>query len=170
MISFLGYSGSDFMPLPKGANGYKKMYRLEGAPISILSDGNENMGIHVIISGTAIPDLMEHFKASIMQDPPFGKDVIGLSDFDNTVMIEFLQQVRSMGWLTRFDLAVDREGTSDPWVRWEIELKNERANIAADFLIRKKQLGEIIMEILNNYVRVIVHDDSNRSRCSAHPV
>lgn len=241
MISFLGYSGSDFMPLPKGANGYKKMYRLEGAPISILSDGNEDMGIHVIISGTAIPDLLEHFKASILQDTPFGKDVIGLSDLDNTVMIEFLQQVRSIGWLTRFDLAVDdlgaqyftlddlkgfldrqevvskfriykdilestftnektghtiyfgsrrsevmlrvydkqleqnqkaaeEEELQEPWVRWEIELKNERANIAVDFLIRKKQLGEIIMEILNNYVRVIVNDDSNRSRCSAHPL
>lgn len=207
MISFLGYSCSDFMPLPKGANGYKKMYRLEGAPISILADGNENMGIHVIISGTAIPDLLEHFRASITYDTLFGQEAIGLSDLDNTVMIEFLQQVRSIGWFTRFDLAVDdlgaqyftlddvkgfldrqevvskfriykdirestftnektghtiyfgsrrsevmlrvydkqleqnqkavdREELQDPWVRWEIELKNERANIAVDFLIR----------------------------------
>lgn len=72
--------------------------------------------------------------------------------------------------LERNQKAEDGEKLQDPWVRWEIELKNERANIAADFLIRKKQLGEIIMEILNNYVRVIVHDDSNRSRCSAHPL
>ena len=59
---------------------------------------------------------------------------------------------------------------TEPWVRWEIELKNDRANIAADFLIRRKGLGEIIMEILNNYVRFIIQDDSNRSRCSSHPL
>lgn len=217
------------------------MYRLESAPITILSDGNENMGIHVVISGTAIPDLLEHFKRSITHDTPFLKDAICLSDFDNSVMVEFLQQVRSIGWFTRFDLAIDDMGAQyftlddvkgfldcqevvskfriykdirkstfvnekightiyfgsrrsevmlrvydkqleqnqkavdgdelvGPWVRWEIELKNERANIAGDFLIQKKQLGEIIMEILNNYIRVIVHDDSNRSRCSANPL
>ena len=241
MITFLGYSNDDFLLLPKGANGYKKMYRLESAPITILSDGNEDMGIHVVISGSAIQDLLEHFKASITSDTPFYDDAVCLSDFDNSVMIEFLQQVRRFGWLTRLDLAVDDLGAQyftlddvkgfldrqevvskfrvyknvqestftnektghtiyfgsrrsevmlrvydkqleqnqkaedgevleDPWVRWEFELKNERANIAVDFLIQRKQLGEIIMEILNNYVRVIVNDDSNRSRCSAHPM
>ena len=241
MITFLGYSNDDFLLLPKGANGYKKMYRLESAPITILSDGNEDMGIHVVISGSAIQDLLEHFKASITSDTPFSDDAVCLSDFDNSVMIEFLQQVRRFGWLTRLDLAVDDLGAQyftlddvkgfldrqevvskfrvyknvqestftnektghtiyfgsrrsevmlrvydkqleqnqkaedgevleDPWVRWEFELKNERANIAVDFLIQRKQLGEIIMEILNNYVRVIVNDDSNRSRCSVHPL
>lgn len=52
----------------------------------------------------------------------------------------------------------------------ELELKNDRANIVADFLIHRKQIGEIIMEVLNNYVRLIVPDDSNRSRCSSHPL
>lgn len=241
MISFLGYTTKDFVLLPKGANGYKKMHRLESAPITILSDGNEDMGIHVVISGTAIPELLEHFRASITSDTPFSADVVSLSDFDNSIMVEFLQQIRRLGWLTRFDLAVDDLGAQyftlddvkgfldrqevvskfrvyknvlestfanektghtiyfgsrrsevmlrvydkqleqnqkatdgevleDPWVRWEIELKNDRANIAADYLIQRKQLGEIIMEILNNYVRVIVNDDSNRSRCSAHPL
>ena len=241
MISFLGYKNDDFLPLPKGANGYKKMHRLESAPVTILSDGNEDMGIHVVISGTAVPDLLEHFKASIIGGTPFGGDAVCLSDFDNSIMVEFLQQVRRLGWLTRFDLAVDDLGAQyftlddvkgflnrqevvskfrvykdvlestfanektghtiyfgsrqsevmlrvydkqleqnqkaadgeellDPWVRWEIELKNDRANIAADFLVQRKQLGEVIMEILNNYVRVIVPDDSNRSRCSSHPL
>ncbi len=65
---------------------------------------------------------------------------------------------------------MDGEEIQEPWVRWKIELKNDRANIAADYLIQRKQIGEIIMEILNSYVRVIVNDDSNRSRCSAHPL
>lgn len=241
MISFLGYSNDDFLLLPKGANGYKKMHRLESAPITILSDGNEAMGIHVVISGSAIPNLLEHFKASITSGTPFSSDAVLLSDFDNSIMVEFLQQVRRFGWLTRLDLAVDDLGAQyftlddvkgfldrqevvskfrvykdvqestftnektghtiyfgsrqsevmlrvydkqleqnqkaadgeelqEPWVRWEFELKNERANIAADFLIQRKELGEVIMEVLNNYVRLIVPDDSNRSRCSAHPL
>lgn len=242
MISFLGYSASDFLLLSRGANGYKQMHRLESSPITILSDGNEDMGIHVVIGGSAIPDLLSHFKNTITLDTHFGDDAVCLSDFDNSIMIEFLQQIKRIGWLTRFDLAVDDLGAHfftvddirgfldrqdvvskfrtyrdvheatfsneatgrtiyfgsrqsevmlrvydkqlqqnqraaspedmivEPWVRWEIELKNDRANIAADFLIQRKKLGEIIMEILNNYVRLIVQDDSNRSRCSSHPL
>ena len=242
MISFLGYSADDFLMLSRGANGYKRMHRLEGSPVTILSDGNEDMGIHVVIGGSAIPDLLSHFKNTITYDTPFGDDAVCLSDFDNSIMIEFLQQIRRIGWLTRFDLAVDDHGArffsvddvrmfldrqdvvskfrtyrdvhestfanedtghtiyfgsrqsevmlrvydkqlqqnqraaspedmiAEPWVRWEIELKNDRANIAADFLIQRKELGEIIMEILNNYVRFIIQDDSNRSRCSSHPL
>lgn len=242
MIAFLGYPESSFLQLSKGANGYKKMHRLDSFPITILSDGNEGMGIHVVISGSAIPDLLMHFKNTITLDTPFGDEAVCLSDFDNSIIIEFLQQVRLIGWLTRFDLAVDDHGANyftvgdvrgflnrqdvvskfrtyrdvyestftnestghtiyfgsrqsevmlrvydkqlqqnqkaatpedlinEPWIRWEIELKNDRANIAAGFLIDRKELGEIVMEVLNNYVRLIVQDDSNRSRCSSHPL
>ncbi len=242
MISFLGYSETDFLKLPRGANGYKKMYRHNGQPITILSDGNEGMGIHVVITGSALPNLLEHFKNSITLVTPFDNDAVLLSDFNNNVLIEFLQQVKSIGWFTRLDLAVDDHGAnffdvsdvrdfltrqevvskfrtyrdvyestftgentghtiyfgsrqsevmlrvydkqleqnnkaSDPdkvinekWIRWELELKDARANIAADFLIQRKQIGCIVMEVLNNYVRYIINDDSNRSRCSSHPL
>lgn len=242
MAEFLGYQESDFLLLPRGANGYKKMYRLESFPITILTDGNEDMGIHVVISSSAIADLLEHFKDSITVDIPFAKDVVSLSDFNNSIMIEFLQQVRNIGWFTRFDLAVDdlgacfftvedvrdfldrqdvvskfrtyrdvyestfvnektghtiyfgsrqseimlrvydkqleqeqkaavlEDAVSEAWIRWELELKNERADIAVDLLLNRKQIGEIVMGILNNYVRLIIPDDSNRSRCSSHPL
>lgn len=247
MAEFLGYQESDFLLLPRGANGYKKMYRLDGLPVTILADGSEDMGIHVVISSSAIADLLEHFKRSITFDIPFAEDVLSLSDFDNTVMTEFLTQVRSIGWFTRFDLAVDDFGarfftvedvrdfldrqdvvskfrtwrdvyestftgektghtlyfgsrqseimlrvydkhleqkqkasvpaapvpektSPEAWVRWELELKNRRADMAADLLINRKQIGEIVMGILNNYVRLIVPDDGNRSRCSSHPL
>lgn len=241
MISFLGYSEQDFLKMARGANGYKKMYRHNCQPITILSDGNEGMGIHVVITGSALQDLLDHFKNSITLDTPFEKAIL-LSDFNNNVLIEFLQQVKSIGWFTRLDLAVDDHGAkffdvsdvrdfltrqevvskfrtyrdvyestftgentghtiyfgsrqsevmlrvydkqleqnnkaSDPdkvitekWIRWELELKDARANIAADFLIQRKQIGNIVMEVLNNYVRFIVNDDSNRSRCSSHPL
>lgn len=251
MAEFLGYRESDFLLLPRGANGYKKMYRLESFPVTILTDGNEDMGVHVVISSSAISDLLAHFKDSITVDIPFIKDIVSLSDFNNSIMIEFLQQVRNIGWFTRFDLAVDDFGahfftvedvrdfldrqdvvskfrtwrdvyestfvnektghtlyfgsrqsdimlrvydkqleqkqkllrtsdaapegipvddTLDAWVRWELELKNERADTAVDLLLNKKQIGEIVMGVLNNYVRLIVPDDSNRSRCSSHPL
>ena len=243
MIQFLGYFPGDFQLLPKGAHGYKKMYRLNGFPVSILCDGTEEMGVHVIISGSAIQDVLEHFKRTITAPSPFtGEAAVELSDFDNTIMVEFLQQIRKFGWFTRLDLAVDDHGAEyftvadvcgfvdrqevvtkfrswqnvnggmfsgkktghtfyfgsrqsevmlrvydkqleqnkkaadetdliqEPWVRWELELKNERANIAADLLIQRKELGEVIMGILNNYVSIVVLDDSNRSRCSLNPI
>lgn len=242
MIAFLGYQESDFLKLARGANGYKKMYRHNGQPVTILSDGNEGMGIHVVITGSALPNLLDHFKNSITLATPFNNDAVLLSDFNNNVLIEFLQQVKSIGWFTRLDLAVDDHGAkffdvsdirdfltrhevvskfrtyrdvyestftgentghtiyfgsrqsevmlrvydkqleqnnkaSDPdkvinekWIRWELELKDVRANIAADFLIQRKQIGCIVMEVLNNYVRFIINDDSNRSRCSSHPL
>lgn len=214
MISFLGYSPEDFLLLPKGANGYKKLHRLSSFPISILSDGNEDMGIHVVISGSAVPDLLVHFRASITSDTPFAKDVICLSDLganfftvgdmrgfperqevvskfrtyrdvyestftnENTGHTIYFGSRQSEVMLRVYDKQLEQNQKAadpddmidDPLVRWELELKNDRANIAADFLIKRKQIGEVIMEVLNNYVRLIIQDDSNRSRCSSHPL
>ena len=242
VFDFLGYASEDFQLLPKGANGYLKCYRLKNASVSIMSEGTEGMGIHVVISGSAIADVLEHYRKTISELTPFGGDAVHMSDFESSVMIEFLQDVKRIGWLTRLDLAVDDKGChffsvedlrgflvrgdvvskfrtyrdvyeatlenettghtlylgsrqsevmlrvydkqleqnrkveceedklQEPWVRWEIELKNERANIAADMLIGQKSLGNVVTGILQNYVRLIVQDDSNRSRCSMHPL
>jgi len=244
LIEFLGYSPADFQLMPKGAQGYKKMHRLNGYEVKILSDGTEEMGFHVIISGSAIMDVLQHFKASLSSATPFSGDDLAttVTDFDNTIMVEFLQQLRRIGWLTRLDLAVDDHGAAfftvedireyidrqevvskfrsyrdisestltgertghslylgsrqseimlriydkqleqnkkavseddlimEPWIRWEFEIKNDRANIAADMLIQHKELGEIVMSILNNYVKIVILDDSNRSRCSILPL
>lgn len=242
MFDFLGYPEADFQLLPKGSNGYTKVYRLKSYPVSVMAEGNADMGVHVVISGSAVQDVLQHYQNTITGTTPFGADAVEFTDFNNTVMIEFLRDVKRIGWLTRLDLAVDDLGSNyfsvedirqylgagdvvskfrtyrdiyestlagentghtvylgsrqsevmlriydkmleqnqkameekdklqDPWVRWELELKNDRANIAADFLIQRKSLGEIITEILNNYVRIIIPDDSNRSRCSIHPL
>lgn len=242
MIEFLGYKEIDFQVLPKGANGYSKVYRLKGYPVSVMSEGNEGMGIHVVISGSAIEDVLQHYKNTLITSTPFGAKAISLSEFNSTIMLELLRDIRRMGWLTRLDLAVDdlgghffsvedfrkhldnlevvskfrtfrdvyestlaKESTGHtiylgsrqsevmlriydkqleqnrkvekeedkieyPWVRWELELKNQRANIAADYLINRMALGEVVTEILNNYVRVVTLDDSNRSRCSVNSV
>lgn len=53
-----------------------------------------------------------------------------------------------------------------PWVRWEFELKDERANEVANLIISRKNLGLITLGILKNYIRFVNLDDENRSRCS----
>lgn len=242
MFEFLGYSDKDFQLLPKGSSGYSKVYRLIGCPVSVMCEGNEGMGIHVVIPGSAVSDVLQHYRRTITGPTPFGADAVQLSDFDNTIMIEFLTDIKRIGWLTRLDLAVDDIGSryftvedvrgyldrcevvskfrkykdiaeftlagegvghtvylgsrqsevmlrvydkmleqnnklaeeeekSDvPWVRWELELKNERADAAAALLMENKSLGEVVAGILNNYVRIIIPDDSNRSRCSILPL
>ena len=63
------------------------------------------------------------------------------------------------------------EGASDiPWVRWEIELKNEYANIVLNDFLNGVDVGSLAFGILSNYLRIILFDDCNKSRCSSDPV
>lgn len=239
LVERLGFSMASFTLMPKGGMGYKSMLKLNDYPMSILYDGKEDMGIHVNISGSAIAEVLEHFKNTLIATTPFGSDAIAVTDFKNTIMLEFLILIKDLGQLSRLDIAVDDIGgnffttddlitiledrrcvsrfrnyknlskstlagvkqghtvylgsrTSDimcrmydkkleqneklqsrdeplieyDWYRWELETKDDRANKIADVLIQGQDLGGIIAGILNNYFRVIVLDDSNRSRCS----
>lgn len=53
------------------------------------------------------------------------------------------------------------------WVRWELELKDDRADNAARLLMQQCSVGSVAVGILSNVFRVIVFDDSNKSRCSS---
>lgn len=53
-----------------------------------------------------------------------------------------------------------------PWIRWEFQLRNDRACSAVRLLIESNSLSQVAAGILNNYMRFIVNDDNNRSRCS----
>lgn len=55
------------------------------------------------------------------------------------------------------------------WIRWEFQLRNERAMSAVRLLGDGNSLGMVASGILNNYIRFIVDDDCNRSRCSIAP-
>ena len=52
------------------------------------------------------------------------------------------------------------------WVRWELELKKDRANQFASLLIAGQEIGEVCIGVLTRYFRIIELDDCNRSRCS----
>lgn len=52
------------------------------------------------------------------------------------------------------------------WVRWEMELKKDRANQAVKQLLETHSLSTVCIGILSHYLRFIVPDNSVRSRCS----
>lgn len=108
VLSLLGYSQEDFNEMPHGRYGYKSMLLLNGYSVSILYDGNSDMGIHVDISGTAILEVIRSFKSTLEMDTLFG---IGYEiDFDSTFMREFLSAIDKLGHITRIDFAIDDIG------------------------------------------------------------
>lgn len=238
VIEFLGFNIMQFSQAPRGAMGYKSMYRLDGHAVSVLYDGSEDMGIHVNIAGSAVAYCISAYKSKISGRNPFDNSpTLQVDDLSLTALSQFLKDLKTIGHITRMDLAVDDKGDSQyftcqqiedylhadrvvtkfrkyhidkdfktggavightiylgsrkseaflriydkkleqqaknpefsdtPWVRWELELKNKRAEVAADLLIAGASMGGVILGVLANYMRIINLDDSNRSRCSS---
>lgn len=57
-------------------------------------------------------------------------------------------------------------GLETDWIRFEIQLRDERANLAADAILVREDLGNVATGIINQYLSFINLDDSNKSRCS----
>lgn len=230
IISFLGYRQEQFTLLPKGGMGYKSILKLNGYSLQILYDGKPEMGIHVTISGSAIPEALKTYKSTLAIDTPFG---VGYEFYDTPLLYHFLSDIRSFASITRLDLAIDDKGAefytmdslldvlndrlmvskfrnwknlcsctttgekightiylgsrksdimlrvydkqleqhaSFPWVRWEFELKDKRSERLVDILVSRQEIGEVCMELLNNYFRIIIPDNMNRSRCTTDPI
>lgn len=53
-----------------------------------------------------------------------------------------------------------------PWVRWELELKKDRAIQAADLIISGNTVATVAVGILSNYLRIIELDNTRSNRCS----
>lgn len=56
------------------------------------------------------------------------------------------------------------------WVRWELQLRKERADKVAEYLSNGLPLGQVATGVLSDYFRIIVLNDSNRSRCASEDV
>ena len=237
-IDLLGYKMEEFTALTRGASGYRKQFRHCLYPVSILYDGNEGMGIHVDITGSAITDVVKHYKDKHTSITPFGTKATETKDFHLTVFANLLREILFYGHITRLDLALDDIGakyytlkdlssvlaagnyvskfrsykeikenkdvntcighsiylgsrTSDamlrvydkqleqskkllaageapimyPWVRWEMELKRERAQVAARLISVGANLNEIIVGVLYNYFRIVEPNATRNSRC-----
>lgn len=53
------------------------------------------------------------------------------------------------------------------WVRWELELHKERAHEICRLLSNGHTVSTVSVGVLAHYFRIIVFDDSNKSRCSS---
>ena len=51
------------------------------------------------------------------------------------------------------------------WIRWELELKKDRAEETIKCIVERGEIGSVFTGILNNYVRIVEDVDSNVSRC-----
>ena len=237
IFEFLGFDSSFFSDTEHGARGYKSMHKLGDYAVIVLSDGREDMGIHVSIGGSAINHVLTHYAQAKHYAPtPFGDDLAADWDF-RPVLVQFLDDIQNMGHITRMDICADdynarftpaelwqynnegrivskfrsftliqsskSKGKStgatfsagsrgagvflrvydkaleqiakdkpceyDKWIRWEFELRDERACKVADCLIQGSELGTVFYGLLNNYVRITLLDDENVTRRSYLP-
>lgn len=64
-----------------------------------------------------------------------------------------------------YDKQLEQEA-DNPWIRWELEIKHDKADAAAKLLVDKVHASEIAIGVLSDYVRIVERDDTNVSRCS----
>lgn len=239
VVDFLGFSSAEFVLMPVGSYGYRNCSKLADGSVRILSNGTEEMGIHVDIPSKDILIVLNRFHTARTGSTPFGSG-FNVSDFNYNVFQEFLTQIIQFGGhFTRLDLSIDdqigyftlndiynlcvdaafssrfhkwsSENSHDNngnvigwtlyfgsrksdtflriydkkleqnskndgscplvnhnWVRWELELKNDRANIAVALLLNGS-LSQVTCGILSNYIRFIIKDDNNKTRCTTLP-
>lgn len=110
VFSLMGYPMADFQSLPKGRNGYRSQLHHPLYSISVQYDGQEGMGIHVDVSGSAVPDLLDHYYIVHQSPTPFGGMAYNMSSFDSTVFSDMLKDISASGHITRLDLAIDDMG------------------------------------------------------------
>jgi len=60
-------------------------------------------------------------------------------------------------------------GIEGAWIRFEIQLRDKRADQAAKHFATHGNVGILTTGIINNYFAVIINDDSNISRCTLQP-
>lgn len=58
----------------------------------------------------------------------------------------------------------------NPWVRWELELKKERASQAVSLLLSGQSVSAVTVGILSNYLRIVDNDNARIDRCSVSSV
>lgn len=112
-LDLMGYHSNEFSLPSLGGNGYRKkvVRQLNTGEIKVYFDGaNIGMGMHISISGQCLNDVLEHFQNSNSSETPFSGPAYEITDFDETLLTDFLRAVSASGRITRFDLAIDDVG------------------------------------------------------------
>lgn len=109
VMAFLGFDASFFQDTGHGAMGYRSLQKLGGYAVSVLSDGREDMGIHVAIGGTAVAHVLHAFyKSHFIHSNPFDQEkVANFEDVSMDALRLFVTKVLEIGRFTRLDLALD---------------------------------------------------------------
>ena len=105
VIEFLGFDIREFQYLDGGASGYSRRCRHNLYNIWILWQGNNDMGVHVDCSGSAVNALVD----SVVKDyvtTPFGDGYV-LEDFNISVLQQFFIKLIPVVKFSRIDLAID---------------------------------------------------------------
>ena len=111
VVSYFGLRMEDFQTGLNGRYGYKSRIQHSIVPIHILYDGNDDMGVHVDISGSAVGYFLNAYKEKkTCEMTPFGELSYSVESFDSTVLTDLLKDIMDKGQLTRLDLAVDDLG------------------------------------------------------------
>lgn len=107
VILMMGFDPEDFELLPRGGFGYKKQRKHAESGISVLYDGgNDNMGIHVNITGKGVPFLLDAFYTTLGSTVFEGQVYTPMSE---AVLGYFFQEVFKYGSFSRLDVAIDDE-------------------------------------------------------------
>lgn len=94
-----------------GRFGYRSHMKHRIYPVSILYDGNDDMGIHVDVSGSAVGYFLQCYANRHTDKPtPFNSFAYEVESFDFTVLSDLLKEVMDIGQITRFDIAIDDKG------------------------------------------------------------
>jgi len=202
---FLKMNSADFIELDKGNYGYKR--QIANGNVRIYSDGKEDMGIHIQLSGqgcrqveeTLEGDWLTLFKKIIEVEGTFTRCDIAIDDKVGLLDIKKIQKkTEKKEYVSRFnnwnitksckndserygcsvyfgseksdirirfyDKAVE-QGIDGHWVRTELQLRDERANVAIKLYLSGKTIGEIVTGVLKNYIRFVEpSNDSNKWR------
>lgn len=115
LIRKLGYQFSDFKQIDRGAMGYKKQLKHSLESVTIFYDGNEDMGVHLRITGRSVTPVIEQYYKTLEAETPFvfPHPVENLGDNPLTfAMLSFFRCFSEFGHFTRIDLAIDDLGNN----------------------------------------------------------
>lgn len=110
VAALFGLDPHDFIVQPKGSYGYKTRFKHSAEIINILTDGNEDMGIHVSCSASSLLYFIEHYRQTLQVNTPFGQGY-DLNNFDS-VLVSMLCLISNIGSFSRLDIALDDVGVA----------------------------------------------------------
>lgn len=102
-----GYQEAEFYEAPKGAMGYSRMFLANDSSVRVLTEGNDNMGIHIDVPGSGIADFIEHYTNTLADfNVPFcpGEKVL---EIDVDILKRLMEFILNIGQFSRLDIAID---------------------------------------------------------------